>query len=169
MNGTVPPGSTYKFTFDLAAPATPGTYDELFGVVEDGVAWFSDPGQGGPADEDLEVKIEVVAGTPGSYPGADDAGAGAEADADVDAGANAEGDGGIAPPGFGGPGSGAGTTSANVEDAGDGAVSLQGVGSCATNGAPRAPGRTSVTLFFLALAALLLRARRERRDLPGRE
>ena len=61
VQGTVAPGATYKFTFDLAAPETPGSYDELFGVVEDGVAWFSDPGQGGPPDTDLEVKINVVA------------------------------------------------------------------------------------------------------------
>lgn len=59
-SGTVAPGATYKFTFDLAAPMTPGTYDEFFGVVEEGVAWFSDPGQGGPPDNDLEVKIQVV-------------------------------------------------------------------------------------------------------------
>jgi hypothetical protein len=60
-SGTVPPGGTYKFTFDLAAPMTTGTYDEFFGVVQEGVAWFSDPGQGGPPDSDLEVKIQVVA------------------------------------------------------------------------------------------------------------
>jgi hypothetical protein len=61
VTGTVAPGGTYKFTFDLAAPLTTGTYDEFFGVVEDGVAWFSDPGQGGPPDNDLEVKIQVIA------------------------------------------------------------------------------------------------------------
>ena len=61
VKGTVAPGGTYKFTFDLAAPSTPGTYDEFFGVVQEGVAWFSDPGQGGPPDNDLEVKITVVA------------------------------------------------------------------------------------------------------------
>jgi hypothetical protein len=61
VTGTVPPGGTYKFTFDLAAPSTPGTHDEFFGVVQEGVAWFGDPGQGGPPDNDLEVKITVVA------------------------------------------------------------------------------------------------------------
>ncbi len=61
VKGTVPPGGTYKFTFDLAAPNKPGSYDEFFGVVQEGVAWFSDSGQGGPADNDLEVKILVVA------------------------------------------------------------------------------------------------------------
>jgi MYXO-CTERM domain-containing protein len=61
VTGTVAPGDTYKFTFDLAAPLKTGTYEEYFGVVEDGVAWFSDPGNGGPPDNDLEVKIQVIA------------------------------------------------------------------------------------------------------------
>jgi MYXO-CTERM domain-containing protein len=60
VSGSVPPGGTYKFQFDLAAPMMPGMYDEHFGVVEEGVAWFSDAGQGGPPDNQLEVKIEVV-------------------------------------------------------------------------------------------------------------
>jgi hypothetical protein len=71
VTGTVPPGGTYKFEFDLAAPTTPGTYDEFFGVLEEGDVWFSDSGQGGPPDDDLEVKITVVA----RDGGADDAGA----------------------------------------------------------------------------------------------
>src|SRR5205823_13073602 len=50
--GTVPPGSSYKFKFDLAAPEETGTFDEFFGVVQEGVAWFSDPGQGGPPDDE---------------------------------------------------------------------------------------------------------------------
>jgi MYXO-CTERM domain-containing protein len=60
VQGTVPPGGTYKLMFDLTAPRA-GSYDEFFGVVEEGVAWFSDPGQGGPADNFLEVKVNVVA------------------------------------------------------------------------------------------------------------
>jgi hypothetical protein len=72
VTGTVAPGATYKFEFDLHAPDAPGDYDEYFGVVEEGVAWFSDPGEGGPADDDLEVQINVVA-APG---GAADAGSG---------------------------------------------------------------------------------------------
>ena len=58
--GTVPPGGTYKFKFDLTAPSASGSHDEFFGVVQEGAAWFSDPGQGGPADNVLEVKINVV-------------------------------------------------------------------------------------------------------------
>ncbi len=61
VSGAVPPGGTYKFHFDLAAPMTPGLYDEHFGVVEEGVTWFGDPGEGGPPDDQLEVKIQVMA------------------------------------------------------------------------------------------------------------
>lgn len=66
VTGTVAPGASFKFAFDLHAPSTPGTYLEYFNLVEDGVAWFSDPGQGGPADNDLEANIVVVAGVRGS-------------------------------------------------------------------------------------------------------
>ena len=61
VTGTVAPGGTFKFTFDLHAPDMTGTFFEYFGVVEDGVAWFSDPGEGGPPDNDLEVQIVVIA------------------------------------------------------------------------------------------------------------
>ena len=74
VKGTVAPGGTYKFQFNLAAPNKPGSYDEHFGVVEEGVAWFSDPGQGGPVDSDLEVKILVVAKEGGTTPPETDAG-----------------------------------------------------------------------------------------------
>jgi hypothetical protein len=66
--GTVPPGKTYKFTFDLAAPystTSPATYYEYFDLVasharpDGGDAWFGDPDQGGPPDNDIEAKITV--------------------------------------------------------------------------------------------------------------
>lgn len=60
VKGTIPPGVTYKFQFDLRAPSKPGTYFEYFGLVG-GKIWFGDPGQGGPPDNDLEVQIDVVA------------------------------------------------------------------------------------------------------------
>ena len=64
VSGTVAPGATYKFQFDFRAPMAPGTYEEFFGVVQEGVAWFSDPNEGGPPDHQLENKIEVVAAKP---------------------------------------------------------------------------------------------------------
>ncbi len=59
VSGMVEPGETYKFEFTLRAPAEPGEYAEYFGVVQEGVAWFSDDGQGGPPDNQLQVKVEV--------------------------------------------------------------------------------------------------------------
>ncbi len=56
---TVAPGQTFAFKFDFYAPAKPGTFDEFYGVLEEGVAWFSDPNEGGPPDDDLEAKIQV--------------------------------------------------------------------------------------------------------------
>lgn len=60
VDGTVDPGETYRFTFKLHAPAEPGLYDEHFGVVQEGEAWFSD--QGGPPDNQLEGLFEVLPG-----------------------------------------------------------------------------------------------------------
>ncbi len=71
VSGTVPPGGTYRFQFTVHG-AVPGDYDEHFGVVEDGVAWFSDSGQLGPADDVLEGKFHVDSGP--VMPAADDAG-----------------------------------------------------------------------------------------------
>jgi hypothetical protein len=96
--GTVPPGVAFKFAFDFHAPAQPGTYDEFFGVVEEGVAWFSDPGQGGPPDNQIEAKIQVVGGDGGPCAamagdaGAADARAVPDAEASVDGGEDAAAD-----------------------------------------------------------------------------
>src|SRR5262249_49779080 len=40
-------------------PAKDGLYDEHIGLVQEGVAWFSDPGQGGPPDGQLEGLFQV--------------------------------------------------------------------------------------------------------------
>ncbi len=61
LAGTVAPGATYKFKLNLHAPDKAGTYYEYFGVLQEGVAWFSDSGQGGPADNALEVQVNVIA------------------------------------------------------------------------------------------------------------
>jgi hypothetical protein len=61
VKGTVAPGASYKFQFNLVAPQTTGSFDEFFGVVQEGTAWFSDSGQGGPPDNQLEIKIDVAA------------------------------------------------------------------------------------------------------------
>jgi lysozyme len=60
VSGTVNPGESFKFHFTFQAPTEPGSYDEHFGVVQEMVTWFSAPGQGGPADNFLEARIDVV-------------------------------------------------------------------------------------------------------------
>jgi uncharacterized protein (TIGR03382 family) len=65
-SGAVAPGAkgTFKFSFTgpVGAACVPGTYTEYFGVVQEGVAWFSDAGDGGPADNDIEALIDLVPG-----------------------------------------------------------------------------------------------------------
>lgn len=60
IDRTVPPGATGRFTFTLRAPLAPGEYSEYFNLVEEGVAWFSDPGNGGPADNVIQVRVRTV-------------------------------------------------------------------------------------------------------------
>lgn len=58
------PGNIGRFAFEFAA-TVPGDYYQTFGIVEEGVTWFSDkPLGGGPPDDQLEVHIVVVAGPP---------------------------------------------------------------------------------------------------------
>ena len=68
VTGSVAPGGTFKFAFTFHGPTgaacVPGTYKEYFGMVEEGVAWFSDPGQGGPADNVIEALIQLEAAPP---------------------------------------------------------------------------------------------------------
>jgi len=59
VQGVVMPGETYKFTWTMHAPKETGLYDEHFGLVQEGVTWFGDPGQGGPPDAQLEGLFQV--------------------------------------------------------------------------------------------------------------
>ena len=103
VTGSVAPNDgTFKFSFTFQGPTgaacVPGQYKEYFGVVEEGVAWFSDPGQGGPADNVIEALINLEAAPPppppadmahapgdmAGHPGVGDMAGGGEADmADV--------------------------------------------------------------------------------------
>jgi lysozyme len=60
VEGVVLPGETYTFKWKMHAPAEPGLYDEHMSLVQEGVAWFGDPGQGGPPDAQLEGLFEVT-------------------------------------------------------------------------------------------------------------
>lgn len=59
-SGGAAPGATCKFTVTWHAPDQPGDYHEFFDLVDEGVAWFSDPGQGGPPDNQIEAWIHVA-------------------------------------------------------------------------------------------------------------
>jgi lysozyme len=156
VSGTVPPGGTYQFKFDFHAPPTPGTYNEFFGMVEDGVAWFSDPGQGGPPDNDIEAKIQVTAGSTNCT-----------TDPGVDAGV--PNDGGSKPPGDGGGvGLGGGDAGVQVDGGGgqpDGSGTRDGAQpsganydssssgcACASAGASERGTSAAAGMLFLALA-----------------
>ncbi len=76
ITGTVAPGANGTFAFAFDAPSgaacVPGMYTEYFGVVQEGGAWFSDSGDGGPPDDQLEALIELVPGdATGSGSGSD--------------------------------------------------------------------------------------------------
>lgn len=168
VTGTVPTGGTYKFTFDLHAPDMPGTYTEYFGVLEEGAAWFSDPGQDGPPDTDLEVQIQVVAaegGAPdaGMAPVPSDGGTVIPTGADADVGTTP--DGGTA---HAGSGTGGTVVDAGVETASDGGS--RGASAAADGGFAGESGGCSVTTggrgvgwegLFIGALVILRRRRRE--------
>ncbi|HEY8430445.1 MAG TPA: N-acetylmuramoyl-L-alanine amidase [Sandaracinaceae bacterium] len=60
VHDVVPPGSSGRFEFTVRAPLTPGDYPQYFNLVQEGVAWFGDPGQGGPPDNQLQVRVTVL-------------------------------------------------------------------------------------------------------------
>lgn len=63
VEATTAPGQSAKFTFTVKAPNQLGDYPQYFNLVREGVAWFSDDGQGGPPDNQLQIKLTVEAGT----------------------------------------------------------------------------------------------------------
>jgi lysozyme len=60
VDGLVALGEEHAFRFEVCGN-TPGVHEVNLNLVHDGVAWFSDPGQGGPADDALHFQVEVVA------------------------------------------------------------------------------------------------------------
>jgi hypothetical protein len=66
ISGSVAPGADGTFTFSFHGPTgaacVPGVYHEHFGLVQEGTAWFSDSGQGGPPDDQIEAAIQLVPG-----------------------------------------------------------------------------------------------------------
>ncbi|MDP3277034.1 MAG: MYXO-CTERM sorting domain-containing protein [Deltaproteobacteria bacterium] len=61
IDRVVAPGATGRFNFSLRAPNTLGQeFSEYFGVLREGVSWFSEAGQGGPPDNQLQVRVRAV-------------------------------------------------------------------------------------------------------------
>ena len=137
VEGVVMPGETYTFTWTMHAPPEPGLYDEHMNLVQEGVAWFGDPGQGGPPDNQLEGLFEVAPNP------------------DATGGAGGSGGGGGAG-GFGGEGgSGGGADVDTSAGCSDGAK----VG-CSTGGEGSSTGAGGLFAAALALAGIARRRRR---------
>lgn len=165
VKGTVAPGGTYKFQFDLHAPDKPGTYYEYFNLVEDGVAWFSDPGQGGPPDNDLEVQVEVVAAPPTHDAGADGAtgsgSSGGSSSGSSSGSASGSSGGGPSADGDAGPTPSDDAAAAN-DDAGSAADNAFS-GSSGGCTVARSGADAGATGWLLAAAAVVLTSARARR------
>lgn len=157
VSGTVAPGETFKFSFNLHAPATPGTYFEHFGVLEEGVTWFGDSGQGGPPDSQLEAQIQVVAsgGSGGGGTGSGGTGGGGSSGGSGGSGAMAGGSGWPDSGAAAGTGAGTGTNQASrtVTDSDD--------SGCACRAAsPMRHSGSRTPLALLLVAGLFARRRR---------
>ncbi|HTQ46488.1 MAG TPA: CHAP domain-containing protein [Polyangiaceae bacterium] len=175
VTGTVQPGSTFKFQFNLHAPDKPGTYYEYFNLVEEGVAWFSDPGQGGPPDNDLEVQVLVVAG-PDAGTGSSSGGSGSSGSSSGSKGgstSSGSSGGGATGSSSGGSMSGPGGGSPSADDAGtagddagwgsgDGATGSSSGCSVASSGANA--GVTGWLVMGVGFVLTLARARRRRSE-----
>jgi hypothetical protein len=150
IKGTVAPGADGTFAFSFHGPTgadcVPGSYHEFFGVVQEGVAWFSDNGQGGPPDNQIEALIDLVPGDPAA-PG------------DM-------GGGGTGGTGGSGGGGGGDTGAGSGNNAGDGTDGTGGNGTPMTGphgGCSVVGSGSSDTGFALVIACALLFARSRRR------
>ena len=110
ISGSVAPNADGTFAFSFHGPTgaacVPGTYHEFFGVLQEGTAWFSDNGQGGPPDNQLEALIDLV---PGDATAGDMGGAGSPGGDDGGAAGGRDGGGSADNPGGAGGATGAGS------------------------------------------------------------
>lgn len=144
VSGTVFPGDEVELVFTIEAPnvCEPTGFNEHFNLVQEDVAWFSD--EGGPADDELVLSIDV-----NPQPGACDAGS--EDGPAVDSGASGA---------SGAPGGGDAAVGADVQtppaggtyksDPADGCA-------CGTH-----PARSAPWPWLAATVLLLIRPRRAR-------
>jgi len=139
IDRVVNPGETGRFEFELRAPATPGEYPQYFNLVQESVAWFGDPGQGGPPDAQIQIRVTVL----DAPPVMPDAGAPPPPPPPADAS--------MGDPDAGPPSTDAGMVTGGERPMADG---------CSCRAAPGAPTSPA----WLALGALALWRRRRRRD-----
>jgi hypothetical protein len=127
VSADVPPGGVGHFEWDLEA-AAPGDFKPYFGLVAEGITWFSD--SGGPGDDVIQVNVHVVAAPPGS------GGAGGSSAAGGNAGASGAttGKGGSAGTATGGGNAGAGV--GGQASAGSGTAGAKAAGGGASGGGP---------------------------------
>lgn len=81
VDSVVAPGETGRFEFNVRAPDAAGDYSQYFGIIQLGELWFSDVGQGGPPDDQLQIRVTVSGDAPRV-----DAGPGMDAGLAMDAG-----------------------------------------------------------------------------------
>lgn len=160
ISGTVAPGANGTFTFAFDGPTgadcKPGTYAEYFGIVQEGVAWFSDNGQGGPPDNQLEALIDLVPGDPTTGGDADMGDSGGGAGGGDPGGATADGGAGDPnDPSNGGTGGG-NPESGDGNGTGGNATTPGSHGGCSVTGAPAGDA------FAIGFVFVLLLARRRR-------
>ena len=161
IDRVVAPGETGRFAFSVRAPSEPGDYPQFFNLVQENVAWFGD--QGGPPDDQLQVRVTVVPGVAPTDAGGTDAG-GADAAgmtddcAEDDARCMPARDAGDDDPSDDEPAAHQGDDGGT--DAGGDAGSVADRGS--DDGCSAAPGprRAPRWLLVLALCALALQIRR---------
>jgi uncharacterized protein (TIGR03382 family) len=120
-SGAVAPGAngTFSFKFDgpTGAACVPGNYSEFFGVVQEGVSWFSDTGDGGPPDNQIEALITLIPGDGSDGSGSDGSdGSGSDGSgSDEGSGSDGSGDGGgNGETNMGGTGTGCNATSGDA-------------------------------------------------------
>jgi MYXO-CTERM domain-containing protein len=58
IDRAVAPGEVGRFNFTVRAPSAPGDYPQFFNLVQEGVTWFSQ--QGGPPDNQIQIRVTVV-------------------------------------------------------------------------------------------------------------
>lgn len=156
-----PPGDIGHFAFRLCGTAA-GDYYQTFGLVQEGVTWFSDaPLGGGPPDEQLEVHVMVIdpPPPPPAPPDPSSGSDGGDEGGEAGSGEGGSGEGGEPDPTSGGVGDegggSSGGSSAGPDSGGEsaGAAEDAGCGCRSEGGGPGLPG-------LLALGWLAARRRR---------